>query len=72
MLSGGYLSTFWYRDLPFSKGTFQTVTELWESFSQFSDFSRTYVYPFQEILDNFRNYGSDFHSISTIMAALWP
>ena len=36
---------------------FETVTELWVSFSQFLDISRNYGCPFQGIFDNFRNYG---------------
>ena len=44
---------------------FQTVTELWVSFSQFSDISRNYGCPFQGIFYNFRNY---FHSICGIVA----
>ena len=47
---------------------FQTITELWVSFSQFFDISRNYGCPFQGIFHNFRNYGPDIYSICGIMA----
>ena len=59
---GGYLSTFR------GTGTWQTVTELWVSFSNFSTISRNYGCSFQESFHNFRNYGPYFHSICGIMA----
>ena len=67
-LGGGKLSTFHGTGTCHFLGVlFQTVTELWVSFSQFVDISRNYGCPFQGIFHNFRNYGPDFDSIYGIM-----
>ena len=71
MLSGGggTLVLFVVRGRAIFKGYFfQTITELWVSFSQFFDISRNYGCLFQEIFHNFRNYGPDIYSIFGISA----
>ena len=66
---GGYLSTVRGTGTCHFLGVlFQTITELWVSFSQFFDISRNYGCPFQWIFHNFRNYGPDIYSICEIMA----
>ena len=47
---------------------FQTISELWVSFSQSFDISRNDGCPFQGILHNFRNYGPDIYSICGFVA----
>ena len=66
---GGYLSTVHGTGTCHFLGVlFQTITELWVSFSQCFDISRNYGCPFQWIFHNFRNYGPDIYSICEIMA----
>ena len=67
--SGGTLVLFVVRGRAIFWGYFfQTITELWVSFSQFFYISRNYGCPFQGIIHNFRNYGPDIYSICGIMA----
>ena len=66
---GGTLILFVVRGRAIIRGTFfQTITELWVSFSQFFDISRNHGCPFQGIFHNFRNHGPDVYSICGIMA----
>ena len=69
MSSGGTLVLFVVRGRAIFRGTFfQTVTELWVSFSHFLDISRNYGRSFQGIFHNLRKYGPDIYSICGIMA----
>ena len=58
----------WYGDVPSLGVLFQTVTELWVSFSQVLNISRNYGCPFRGIFHNFQKYGPYFHSIYEIMS----
>ena len=68
---GGTLILFVVRGRAIFRGTFfQTIPELWVSFSQFLTFHGIMGVgcPFQGIFHNFRNYGPDIYSICGIMA----